>query len=154
MIQRVNMRRLGALGFVLVLLAPMALRAAEPEDIIKYRQNIMKAVGGHTAAAGSIIQGKVNYKHQLADHARALQALISDIPGLFPEGSDFGDTKAKDEAWSKRAEFEKRAQDSKTKVDIFAKALQGGNQQSIGASFKEVGESCKACHKDFRKKEE
>ena len=152
--QRVNMCRLCALGLVLVLLAPLALKAAEPEDIIKYRQNIMKAIGGHTAAAGSIVQGKVDYKNQLADHARALQALISDIPGLFPKDSDFGDTKAKDEVWSKRAEFEKRAQDSKTKVDLFAKALQGGNQQTISASFKEVGESCKACHKDFRKKEE
>ena len=152
--QRVNMRRLCALGFVLVLLAPLALKAAEPEDIIKYRQNMMKAIGGHTAAAGSIVQGKVNYKHQLADHARALQALISDIPGLFPKDSDFGDTKAKDEVWSKRAEFEKRAQDTKTKIDSFAKALPGGNQQTIDASFKEVGESCKACHKDFRKKEE
>ncbi|MDO8705688.1 MAG: cytochrome c [Sulfuricaulis sp.] len=132
----------------------MALKAAEPEDIIKYRQNIMKAIGGHTAAAGSIVQGKVDYKNQLADHARALQALIGDIPGLFPKDSDFGDTKAQDVVWSNRVEFEKRAKDSKTKVDLFAKALQGGNQQTIGASFKAVGESCKACHKDFRKKEE
>jgi cytochrome c556 len=143
-----------SLGFVLVLLAPMALQAAEPEDIIKYRQNMMKAVGGHTSAAGAIVQGKVDYKHQLAEHARALQALTRDIPALFPKDSDFGETKAKDDVWSNRAEFEKRATDTKAKVEAFAKATQGGNQQAVEASFKAVGESCKSCHKDFRKKEE
>jgi cytochrome c556 len=77
--------------------------------------------------------------------------LTGDIPALFPKDSDFGKTKAKDEVWSKHAEFEKSAKDSADKVGAFAKAVQAGNQQSIEASFKELGESCKACHKDFRK---
>ncbi len=149
-----NVHRLLALGSVLVLLIPMALQAAEPEDIIKYRKNMMKAIGGHTAAAGAIVQGKVDYKNQLAEHARALQALTGDIPGLFPKDSDFGDTNAKDGVWSNRAEFEKRAKDAKAKVAAFAKAVQGGNQKAIAASFEDMGEGCKACHKDFRKKEE
>ena len=149
-----NMRRLLGLVSVLVMVIPMVLHAAEPEDIIKYRKNMMKAIGGHTAAAGAIVQGKVDYKNQLAEHARALQALTSDIPGLFPKDSDFGDTNAKDGVWSNRAEFEKRAKDAKTKVAAFAKAVQGGDQRTITASFKDMGEGCKACHKDFRKKEE
>lgn len=138
----------------LLLLAPLALRAAEPENIIKYRQNMMKAIGSHTAAAGAIIQGKVDYKKDLAEHARALKALTRDIPGLFPPDSDFGDTKAKNEVWSKRADFEKAAHNAKVKVEAFAKAVQGGNAQTIAARFKDMGEGCKACHKDFRQKEE
>lgn len=148
--------KLGSLlpvGSMLALLIPMA-HAAEPEDIIKYRQNMMHAIGGHTAAAGAIVQGKVDYKNQLPEHAHALLTLTSDIPALFPKGSDFGNTKAKDEVWSNRAEFEKHAKDAKDKVAAFAKSVQGGNQQAIAASFKEMGESCKACHKDFRKKED
>ncbi|HSD95581.1 MAG TPA: cytochrome c [Sulfuricaulis sp.] len=152
--KRVKIRRLLSMGSVLMMLVPLALHAAEPEDIIKYRQNMMKAIGGHTGAAGAIIQGKVDYKNQLADHARALQTLTSDIPALFPKDSDFGDTKAKDGVWSNRAEFEKTAKDAKTRVAAFAKAVQGGNQQAIVASYKEMGEGCKSCHKDFRKKED
>ena len=152
--KQVNTRRLFSIVTTLMILVPLALHAAEPEDIIKYRQNMMKAIGGHTAAAGAIVQGKVDYKNQLADHARALQALTSDIPGLFPKDSDFGDTKAKDEVWSNRAAFEKHAKDAKTQVAAFAKAVQGGNQQAIAASFKDVGERCKACHKDFRKQDD
>ena len=152
--KRVKIRRLLSMGSVLMMLVPLALHAAEPEDIIKYRQNMMKAIGGHTGAAGAIIQGKVDYKNQLADHARALQALTGDIPALFPKDSDFGDTKAKDGVWSNRAEFEKTAKDAKTRVAAFAKAVQGGNQQAIVASYKEMGEGCKSCHKDFRKKDD
>ncbi|MHB8696793.1 MAG: c-type cytochrome [Sulfuricaulis sp.] len=142
-----------AIGSIVVLLMPLA-HAAEPQDIIKYRQNMMKAIGGHTAAAGAIVQGKVDYKNQLVEHARALQALTNDIPALFPKGSDFGDTKAKDAVWSNRTEFEQRAKNAKDKVAGFAEAIQGGNQRAIVTSFKELGESCKACHKDFRKRED
>ena len=149
----VKTRGLLALGSMLVLL-PLALHAAEPENIIKYRKNVMKAIGGHTSAAGAIVEGKVDFKRDLAEHARSLQTLTGDIPALFPKDSDFGETKAKDEVWSKRADFEKRAKDTKTKAAAFAKAVQAGNQPGIAASFKELGESCKACHKDFRKKEE
>ena len=152
--KRIKIRCLLTMGSVLMMLTSVAPRAAEPEDIIKYRQNMMKAIGGHTGAAGAIIQGKVDYKNQLADHARALQALTGDIPALFPKDSDFGDTKAKDGVWSNRAEFEKTAKDAKARVATFAKAVQDGNQQAIVASYKEMGEGCKSCHKDFRKKDD
>lgn len=143
--------RLMLTGMLLAALAPSVVGAAEPEDIIKYRKNVMKAIGGHTSAAGAIVQGKVDYKAHLAEHARALQAMTKDIPGLFPKDSDFGDTEAKDGVWSKRAEFEKAASNTKAKVAAFAKAVQGGKQDAIVASFKDMGEGCKGCHKDFRK---
>jgi len=152
--KKVEVRNLLVTASVLMMLVPLALRAAEPEDIIKYRQNMMRAIGGHTGAAGAIIQGKVDYKNQLADHARALLALTSDIPALFPKDSDFGETKAKDDVWSNRAGFEKAAKEAKTRVAAFAKAVQGGAQQAIATSYKEMGEGCKSCHKDFRKKED
>ena len=151
--KQLKTRHLMATGMLLSLLAPLALSAAEPEDVIKYRRSMMKAIGGHTSAAGAIVQGKVDYKTHLAEHARALQAMTKDIPGLFPKDSDFGDTNAKDEVWSKRAEFEKAASNAKAKVEAFAKAVQGGKQDAIVASFKDMGEGCKGCHKDFRKEE-
>jgi cytochrome c556 len=127
--------------------------AAESEDIIKYRQNVMKAQGAHLAAAAAIIQGKVDYKNQLAGHVQALQATTKDIPGLFPKGSDFGETKALDAVWQKNAEFQKLAKDTQQKVDALAKAVAANDSANYGARFKDVADSCKACHKDFRKEE-
>lgn len=139
--------------FALSLIAIGSLRAAEPEDIIKYRQNVMKSNGANLTAAGAIIQKKVDFNTRLADHANAVAAGSKNIVALFPPGSDFGtDTKALDAVWSKRAEFEKLAKDSETKAAAFAKAVAAKDAQT-GARFKELADSCKACHKDFRKEE-
>jgi len=127
--------------------------AAEPEDIIKYRQNVMKSQGAHLAATAAIIQGKVDYKNQLGDHVKALQATTRDIPGLFPKGSDFGETKALDAVWQKNADFQKLAKDTQQKTGALVKAVAANDSKNYGARFKDVADSCKACHKDFRKEE-
>jgi cytochrome c556 len=106
--------------------------AAEPEDIIKYRQSVMKANGAHMAAAG---------------------AIIKDINSLFPKDSDFGETKALDAVWKNSADFQKRARDSAQKADALTKAVAAGDSKNYAARFKELSDSCKACHKDFRKEE-
>ena len=126
---------------------------AEPEDIIKYRQNVMKSQGAHLAAAAAIIQGKVDYKNQLGDHVKALQATTKDIPSLFPKDSDFGETKALDAVWQKNADFQKLAKDTQQKTGALAKAVAANDSKNYGTRFKDVADSCKACHKDFRKEE-
>jgi cytochrome c556 len=126
---------------------------AEPEDIIKYRVSVMKANGALMGASGAIVQGKVGYKGNLADHARALEAINRDVAALFPKGSDFGDTKALDAVWSKRAQFEKRAQESAKAASAFAKTAATGDLKAAGAAFKTLSDTCKGCHKDFRKEE-
>lgn len=142
------------LGSFIFFIAPLALQAeSNPEDIIKYRQNMMKANGAHMAAMGAIMQGKVDYKAHLAEHARALQAINKDIAALFPQGSDFGDTKALDAVWQKRADFEKHAKQTRADADALAKAAQTGDAKVYGPKFKALADDCKACHKDFRKEE-
>lgn len=126
---------------------------SDPEDIIKYRQNVMKSNGGNLAAAGAIIQKKVAFNDRLADHARAVAAGSKNIAALFPDGSDFGmDTNALEAVWKDRAKFEKLAKDSEKKAAAFAKAVSAKDAQ-LATRFKELADSCKACHKDFRKEE-
>jgi len=138
----------------LLLGASIAVPAqSQPEDVIKYRRNVMKANGAHEAAIRAILQGKVDYKNQLADHAKALENINKDIPSIFPKGSDSGDTKALPAIWSDRVGFEKRAGDAKQKSADFAKAVMAGDTQAAAAKYKELSEACKACHKDFRKEE-
>ena len=141
-----------------ILLASVCLMAgaafaAEPEDIIKYRQSVMKANGAHMAAAGAIINGKVDYKGQLGDHTKALQVINKDINSLFPKDSDFGETKALDAVWKNSADFQKRAKDAAQKADALAKVVATGDSKNYAARFKELSDSCKACHKDYRKEE-
>ena len=144
--------RVGSL-FLLLGASIAVLAQSQPEDIIKYRRNVMKANGAHAGAVAAILQGKVDYKNQLADHVKALENINKDIPSLFPKGSESGDTKALPAIWSDRAGFEKRAGDAKERSADFAKAVMAGDTQAYAAKFKELSDGCKACHKDFRKEE-
>jgi cytochrome c556 len=145
-------------GFVFLVLAPaltLPLAASEPEDIIKYRQDVMKTNGANMAASAAIIRGLVpEYRGRLGDHAQALTTFLKDVPALFPKDSDFGDTDALDTVWTKRAEFEKRARDTEQKAAAFAQAVRAGNDPVIAARFKELSDSCRACHKDFRREKQ
>jgi cytochrome c556 len=147
------MRTKTLLVAALIAAAP-ATQAQEPENYIKYRQAVMTAIGGHNGAASQIVRGRVSPEGALAVHAGALEALTRDIPSLFPEGSDFGETGAKPEVWSDRAGFEKAADDARAATAAFAAAVAGGDAEKIGAAFKEVGEACKGCHETYREKDD
>ena len=137
-------------GALAALVAHTALAAADPDDMIKYRKNVMNANGGLMGASNALIQNKVEFKSQLASNAKALEALNKDLPALFPKGSNAGDSDAQPDVWNKRAEFERRAKDTQAKATVFAKAA-GGNDPKLVEKFKDLSDSCKSCHKDFRK---
>jgi len=130
------------------------VHAEEPENYIKYRQAMMKAIGGHTGAASQIVRGKVAPEGDLLMHALALAELSRHIPRLFPEGSDFGETKAKEEIWAQWEKFEQAAEMTKKATADFAAAAAGGDPRQTANAFKEVGKSCKGCHKEFRQKDD
>jgi len=148
------MKRMLILSSTLLLVCAGGAMAAEPENYIKYRQAMMKAIGGHTAAASQIVRGKVAPEGHLLMHALALAELSKDITHLFPEGSDFGETQAKEEIWAEWAKFEEAAENSKNAAADFAAAAAGKDSRQIADAFKAVGKSCKGCHKDFRQKDD
>jgi len=128
--------------------------ADNPADIIKYRQNVMKAIGGNAGASAAILENKVAFKDRLDEHARALAAATRNIPALFPPGSDTGaKTRALEAIWTKRAEFEKRAMDAQEKAAAFAKAVASNDETQMRAAFKELNGTCRGCHRDFRQKD-
>lgn len=128
--------------------------AEEPENYIKYRQAMMKAIGGHMGASTQIVRGKVSPEGDLAMHAKTLAELSAKLTRLFPEGSDFGETKAKAEIWDNWDKFEQAAAEAKKATAEFANAVAGGDAAQISAAHKEVGKACKGCHEDFRQKDD
>ena len=145
--------RLGVLGMLLVASA-VAGAEDDSESIIKYRRSDMKALGGHMGAAALIVRGKVGFHAHLASHAESVAAITRSIPALFPEGSDFGDTRAKDAVWEKWKEFEKASKDADKAAGVFVEAVKGGNKATVDRSFRALSDACKNCHKKFREKEE
>lgn len=141
------------IGSVLFLLYSGAVYAEmEPDEIIKYRGRVMEAAKNHSGAAGQIVNGQIELKKHLLGHARALNDILADVPSLFPEGSDFGETDAKAEIWKNAEEFAKASKDSADKAAAFLKAVESGDDGTIRSSYDALGDSCKSCHKKFRAK--
>jgi cytochrome c556 len=135
------------------LLAASSAYAAEPENYIKYRQAIMKAMAGHSGSSGQILRGLVDAQPgELAFHADALARLNADLVRLFPEGSDFGETEALPKIWEDRAGFAQRAKDAADATANFARAVQSGDNGEMANAYKAVGESCKGCHQNYRER--
>ena len=124
----------------------------KPKDVVKYRQNMMKATSGYMGAIAAIIKDKIDRNDQLIEHARAVQALSKDIAKLFPPGSKAGRTRARGEVWENRPDFEQAANDAELAANEFAVSVTIGDADAYKTKFKDLAGTCKACHKDFRKK--
>ena len=121
------------------------------EAAIKYRQNVMSAMGGLAGTVVGQLRDGFSYGPDLKGVAAAMGTLSTDIPALFPSGTDIGETKAKPEVWSKRQQFEDAASKAEEKIAAFADAVDQGDRGAIFGAFKDVGDACKGCHDEFRK---
>lgn len=121
------------------------------EPAIKYRQNVMQAMGGLAGASAGRLRDGFTFGPDMTAIASALQALSKDVAALFPPGTDFGETEAKPAVWEERDKFEESAKNLEQKVDAFAAAVKGGDRAETLKAFKGMGDACKACHEDFRK---
>ncbi|HBE92226.1 MAG TPA: hypothetical protein DDW55_06745 [Gammaproteobacteria bacterium] len=147
--------KMKSIVFGMVLLATTGTTwSADSEEIIKYRNSVMKAYAGHTGAASRIVRGKVDYTDQLSLHATAMRDISMLTGDLFPADSDFGETRAKDEVWSKRDEFNEAVKENQQAAEAFLKVVNSGDASTQAESFKALTDSCKGCHDKFRSEEE
>lgn len=140
-----------AAGLVALAMAPVAgAEESDADAMIKYRTNAMKSLSGHMGALARTVEGKVGFLELVLPHAQAIAAISHKTAEMFPEGSDFGDTDAKADIWSRRAEFDQAAATAAERADGLVAAAEGGDMAAIGAAFKEMGKACKGCHDQFR----
>ena len=122
------------------------------ENTIKYRQSVMKGVGGHTGAIFQIVKNGIPHKEHLAAHARALNELLAMAVDAFKPETMGGKTRAKPKIWSDFAGFEKAARKSENASGELVSAVNSGNEMDISKKFAAVTDTCKGCHKEYREK--
>lgn len=122
--------------------------AAEPENLIKYRQNVMSAQGGHMSAIAAILRNQVDYGTHLSTHAESLAATAALVGDIFPEDSALGETDALDAVWEKPDEFAEAVQRLETAAEAFRAAV--ADDGDVDAAFRDLGGACKNCHDNFR----
>jgi cytochrome c556 len=131
---------------------PAAAQFQKPEDAIKYRKAAFTVMAAHFSRIGAMSAGRVPFDAATAAANAELVATMSKLPFAgFGDGTNTGDTRAKPEIWSNRAKFDAGAakmQEELAKLNVAAK---GGNLDAIKTAFGAAGQTCKACHDDFRK---
>lgn len=144
-----------SLVYALIVAFPaIALAAEDDNGAIKYRQSVMKGVGGHTGAIYQIVKNDNSNKDHLKAHARALSELMDMIPGAFQRKTSGGKTRSKPEIWSDAAGFESATRDAREAADGFSAAAQSGSDAEVGEKLEVLLDTCKDCHKHYREKKE
>ena len=131
---------------------PAAAQFQKPEDAIKYRKAAFTVMAAHFSRIGAMSAGRVPFDAAVAAANAELVATMSKLPFAgFGEGTNTGDTRAKPEIWSNRAKFDAGAAKMQEELAKLNMAAKGGNLDAIKTAFGAAGQTCKACHDDFRK---
>lgn len=144
------------IAFAALALGMSVIAAAEtsPEDAVKYRQSIMKALSGHNGAIALIVRGKAGDADQLTNHVAAIVNLTAEVGAVFESGANVEDSEALPAIWEDPDAFAAAVTDFEAAVAALSDAAGSGDMEVIAAAHKELGAACKACHEDFRQKDE
>jgi cytochrome c556 len=131
---------------------PAAAQFQKPEDAIKYRQSAMALQGATLGQVFAMANGRVPFDAKVAAENIEIVAMLNRLQfKAFVEGSDKGNTKAKPEIWTQKDKWAADVAKSQEEVAKLAVAGKSGNLDQIKAAVGGVGQSCKACHDEFRK---
>jgi cytochrome c556 len=120
------------------------------EQIIKHRQSVMMAIGGHMGATFGAMSLPEFADDQLY-HIDQLNKLAKISAKTFPAGSGEGKTKSSADIWTKPDEFKIAMDDFLTKSQAAVDAAKKDTKsKEYLAAVKALTESCKSCHKKFK----
>jgi cytochrome c556 len=142
-----NAARVGLLAVVLAL-AVQAAAVADDQDVITYRQLIMKQLDAETEAMGMIVSGQIP-PDSLSQLAKATANSAKAAGKAFEPKVPGGE--AKPEVWSKWADFSKRMALFANKTDEMAKVSESGNVAKVTELMVDAL-PCKQCHDLYRNK--
>ena len=127
-----------------------ALADTTPEDAADYRKAVMTALRGHIGASSMIARGLVENDGHLVGHAEGLASAASELDRLFPEGSNVGESEALPIIWEEPGAFAEAIAKMQQATAAFVEAAKSGDQEAIGAAFRNVGMGCRGCHDRYR----
>jgi len=135
-----------------VLSTPAMAQFQKPEDAIKYRKASFTVMAAHFGRIGAMVNGRVPFDAKVAAENAAIVETMSKLPwAAFGPGTDKGDTRALPDIWKEQDAFKAGADKMQAEIGKLVAATKTGNLDSVKAAFGAAGQTCKACHDDFRK---
>lgn len=132
-----------------VLAGLVAATAASAQSPIQQRRALMKDMGQQAEIGAAILKGQTPFDAAKAELIfQTFKKSMDGYAGLFPPGSDTGETKATAAVWSDRAGFE--AAVAKFNQAVADNAAKATTADGFKAAFAAAGEQCRACHQTFK----
>jgi cytochrome c556 len=152
-------------GCALLLGLPVALSAqtqnaagapAVPgRQAIDDRKALFTLIGGSFRPIAEILRGNATYDSvDVGKYTTRVTLLSTFVSDAFPDASKLGDTQAKAEIWSNRADFDRRVKEFHDHALALAQvaARLEGNSDAFKAAARTVTQDCKGCHDQYRSK--
>lgn len=131
-------------AFALLLCAPV-IAAADDQDVIDYRQHVMKTLGEQMAAIGMILENRAPAGN-LPVHLQVLAVTAPQAAIAFEPAVQGGN--AKPEVWTNNADFKARLEKLVSATATLAAAGKGGDAAAIASQLSTL--DCKGCHDTYR----
>jgi len=134
-----------AVGCVCLVMAASMARA-DDQDVIDYREHVMKTMGEQVAAIGQILQQKAPAEN-FAIHAQILAVTAATAKRAFEPKILGGEAKA--EVWTQWADFSKRLDTLTAATAALATTAKAGGVAAAAPQV-EATFTCKNCHDTYR----
>lgn len=118
-------------------------------DVIKERQSEFDGIKGNMQIIGKAVKAGATDKKAIAKNAKEMAGHFVALKQLFPKNSRKGLTDANANIWKDPNSFQMALDYSANTANALAVAAQKG--KDVPTAFKKVAETCKSCHKKYRK---
>lgn len=134
--------------FAVASLSPLAIASDDPAH---ERHERMEEVGDAVGPIGGMLKGEVGFDAAtVMANLMTIQEVTTGIDELFPEGSYVeGEKRATQAVWTHRADFDQKLADFNVALDAAIDA-EPQNVAELQPVFKNLIDTCKACHEDYR----
>ena len=146
--------------FILAAAAAMAIGGAsaqqmKPEIQQKMRKAAYDVMAYAFESLDNMAEGKRPYAKDEAVRNAEIVARVATLPkNFFGEGTDSkaGETRAKPEIWTNRADFDKKMNHMIEETGKLPAAASSGDVAALKNAVQAADDACKACHDEYRTK--
>jgi len=133
---------------------PVLAQQMKPENQIKYRRAAYQLMNLNFASLDAMVENKKPFNKDEAARNAEFVALLSSVPkDFFGEGTD-KDTKAKPEIWTHRADFDSKMDKMRSEAAKLPAVVKTGDMAALKKQVEDTGAACKACHDEYRIKQQ
>jgi len=133
---------------------PALSQQMKAENQVKYRRAAYQLMNLNFGSLDAMAENKKPFNKDEAARNAEFVALLATVPkGFFGEGTD-KDTRAKPEIWKNRPDFDAKMDKMVSEAQKLPAVVRAGDMGAFKKQVHDVNEACKACHDEYRAKQQ